>query len=39
MFFLICGLYASNECSNIIGHGSHPKRRTYMRGIGKGKET
>jgi hypothetical protein len=25
-----------NKCSNIIGHGSHAKGRTYTGGIGKG---
>jgi hypothetical protein len=29
MFFLICGLKAKNNCSNIIGHGSHAKGRTH----------
>jgi hypothetical protein len=39
MFSLICGLQTQSKCSNIIGHGSHTKRRTCMRGIEKGKET
>jgi hypothetical protein len=27
-----------NECSNIIGHGSHTKGRTCMGEIGKGRK-
>jgi hypothetical protein len=27
-----------NRYSNIIGHGSHTKRRMHTGGIGKGKE-
>jgi hypothetical protein len=39
MSSLICRLQTQNKFSNIIGHGSHPKRRTYTGEIGKGKET
>jgi hypothetical protein len=38
MFSLICGLQTQNKCSNIIGHGSHTKERTFIGGIGKRKE-
>jgi hypothetical protein len=31
--------YRPKKCSNIIGHESHTKGRTYTGGIGKGKET
>jgi hypothetical protein len=39
IFSLIWRLQTQNKCSNIIGHGSHTKRRTLMGEIGKGKET
>jgi hypothetical protein len=39
MFSLICGLYTQNKCSNIIGLGSHTKRRTHRGETRKGKET
>jgi hypothetical protein len=39
MFSLRCRLQTQNKCSNIIGHGSHTKRRMCMGQIGKGKET
>jgi hypothetical protein len=32
-------MFSPHKCSNIIGHGSHTKRRTCMGGIGEGKET
>jgi hypothetical protein len=35
MFSLICRLYTLNKYSNIIGHGSHTKRRTHKRELGK----
>jgi hypothetical protein len=39
MFSLRCGLQAQNKCSNIIGYGSHTKRRTLIGEIRKGKES
>jgi hypothetical protein len=37
----ICDFWPSetqNKCSNIIGHGSHTKGKTWMGEIGKGKK-
>jgi hypothetical protein len=38
MFFLICRLYTSNKCSNIIGNWSQIKGRIYTGGIRKGRK-
>jgi hypothetical protein len=38
MSSLICVLQTQNKCSNIIGHGSHTKKRTHMGEIRKRKE-
>jgi hypothetical protein len=38
MFSLICRLYIQGKCSNVVGLGSHDKKRAYTGDIGIGRK-